>query len=135
MKKLMKEKLTKKKLTRETIKFTPSSGNIFADLGIEDPEEYQLKTRLARLINKIVDERGWTQAETAKALGIKQPHVSELSRGLLDHFSVERLLHFLGQLGHGVTITVSHNRVPVEEIILAQPKVKKQTAKVLNARV
>jgi predicted XRE-type DNA-binding protein len=128
----MKEKLLKAK---EKIKVTLSSGNIFADLGVENPEEYQLKARLARLINKIVAERGWTQVETAKALNIKQPHVSELSRGLLDHFSVERLLHFLGQLGHGVTITVSHDKVPVEEIILAKPKVKKQAAKVLNAQV
>jgi predicted XRE-type DNA-binding protein len=109
------------------IKLTPSSGNIFADLGIENPEEYQLKVRLARLINKIVAERGWTQVETAKALNIKQPHVSELSRGLLDHFSVERLLYFLGQLEHQVTITVSHNKSAVEKIVLPKPKVRKET--------
>jgi predicted XRE-type DNA-binding protein len=118
---------TKKKLTREKIKLTPSSGNIFADLGIENPEEYQLKARLARLINKIVAQRGWTQVETAKALGIKQPHVSELSRGLLDHFSVERLLHFLGQLEHQVTIIVSNNKSAVEKIVLPKPKAKKET--------
>jgi predicted XRE-type DNA-binding protein len=110
--------LMKSKKTKEKVKVTPSSGNIFADLGIDNPEDYQLKARLARLINKIVAERGWTQEQTAKALNIKQPHVSELSRGLLDHFSVERLLSFLGQLNHQVTITVSNDKAPVEEIIL-----------------
>jgi predicted XRE-type DNA-binding protein len=123
----------KEKNVKEKIKITPSSGNIFADLGIENPEEYQLKARLARLINKIVAERGWTQAETAKVLGIKQPHVSELSRGLLDHFSVERLLHFLGQLEHQVTITVSHNKSAVEKIVL--PKPKKESGARVGARV
>jgi predicted XRE-type DNA-binding protein len=131
----MKEKVLKKTKIKEKIKLIPSSGNIFADLEIENPEEYQLKARLAWLVNKIVAERGWTQVETAKALGIKQPHVSELSRGLLDHFSVERLLHFLGQLGHQVTITVSNNKAPVENIVLAKPKAKKQQKAVLNARV
>lgn len=64
--KATKEDADEKKLTKEKIKLTPSSGNIFADLGIENPEEYQMKARLARLINKIVTQHGWTQAETAK---------------------------------------------------------------------
>jgi predicted XRE-type DNA-binding protein len=128
----MKEKALKEEAK---IKVTRSSGNIFADLGIENPEEYQLKARLARLINRILAERDWTQAQTAKALEIKQPHVSELSRGLLDHFSVERLLHFLGQLGHQVTITVSNDKAPIESIVLAKPKVKKQSKASLAARV
>jgi predicted XRE-type DNA-binding protein len=131
----MKEKVLKKTKTKEKIKLILSSGNIFADLGIENPEEYQLKARLARLVNKIVAEHGWTQVETAKALDIKQPHVSELSRGLLDHFSVERLLHFLGQLGHEVMITVSNGKAPIESIVLAKPKTKKQHKVALNARV
>jgi predicted XRE-type DNA-binding protein len=128
----MKEKALKEEAK---IKVTRSSGNIFADLGIENPEEYQLKARLARLINRIVAERSWTQAETAKALNIKQPHVSELSRGLLDHFSVERLLHFLGQLEHQVTITVSHNKSVVEKIVLSKPTTKKKSGASLGARV
>lgn len=88
----------------ETI--TRGSENIFADLAIENPEEYQLKARLASLIYDVIEERGWTQKEAAKALGVKQPDVSNITRGLLDHFSVERLMHFISRLEHRVTITV-----------------------------
>ncbi len=78
-------------------KVTRSSGNIFADLNIENPEEYQLKARLARLVNNAIKQRGWTQQRSAEVLGIKQPHISDLHRGLLDRFSVEKLIQFLGK--------------------------------------
>jgi predicted transcriptional regulator len=80
-----------------------------------------------------VTERDWTQAETAKTLGIEQPHVSEHSRGLLDHFSVERLLHFLGQLEHQVTITVRHNKSAVEKSSCQNQKLRRQLVQGLEA--
>jgi len=85
---------------------TESSGNIFADLGIENPEEYRLKARLASLIYDGIQARGWTQKHAAGVLGITQPEVSNICRGLLDHFSVERLLRLLVELGYRVSITI-----------------------------
>ena len=84
-----------------------SSGNIFADLGIENPEEYMAKAELAAEILRIVRRRRLTQAEAAKLLGIRQPKVSELLRGRLDGFSIERLLRFITRLGYDVQIRLS----------------------------
>jgi predicted XRE-type DNA-binding protein len=103
-------------------KATVSSGNVFADLGFDNPEEELLKARLASLVNRAIETRGWTQKETAKILGIKQPHVSELARGRLARFSVERLLYFLSMLEHRITITINDETktLPSEKITITK---------------
>ncbi len=110
---------------------TESSGNIFADLNIAKPEEYQLKSRLASLIYDSIEAKGWTQQQTAKALGISQPDVSNICNGLLDHFSVEKLLYFLTLLDRRVTINITGDRLPAEKIVIAakpKPRVASQAA-------
>jgi predicted XRE-type DNA-binding protein len=87
-----------------------SSGNVFADLGIENAEEYMAKSELAAEILRIVQRRRLNQAETAKLLGIRQPKVSELLRGRLDGFSTDRLLRFIARLGYDVQIKLSKAR-------------------------
>ena len=79
--------------------FEKSSGNVFADLGLANPEREQLKAHLTLQIYRIVKERGLTQAEAGRVLGIKQPHVSALMRNRSGDFSVERLMDFLIALG------------------------------------
>jgi predicted XRE-type DNA-binding protein len=68
------------------------TGNVFADLGYADARERTLKVELAIEVNRILGERALAQAETAKLLGLRQPHVSDLARYRLNRFSVERLL-------------------------------------------
>jgi predicted XRE-type DNA-binding protein len=87
-----------------------SSGNVFADLRITNPEQYLAKSELAAKILKIVQQRGLTQAATGKLLGINQPKVSALLNGRLDGFSADRLFRFLNALGCDVRITVSRPR-------------------------
>jgi predicted XRE-type DNA-binding protein len=84
-----------------------SSGNVFADLGVANPEEANTKADLAIQINRIIDRRGLTQIEAARLLGINQPKVSALMRGKLTGFSIERLLRFLARLGNDVHIVIS----------------------------
>ena len=55
--------------------YTVSSGNIFKDMGLPDAEERLAKVKIAVIINKIIAERGLTQKEAAKILGINQPKV------------------------------------------------------------
>jgi predicted XRE-type DNA-binding protein len=90
---------------------TPSSGNVFADLGVSDPEAALVKAELARQIDNAIRERGLTQTQAADLMGIDQPKVSALLRGRLSGFSTERLCRFLVALGHDVTIAVSPRRV------------------------
>ena len=70
------------------------------------PQERSLKLRLAIEVNRILQQRGLTQTEAARRLGIVQPHVSELVRYRLGRYSVERLLQFLAQLGQEVEIRI-----------------------------
>jgi predicted XRE-type DNA-binding protein len=89
---------------------TEGSGNVFSDLGIPNPERELMKTRLTLQIYRIIRQRGMTQTEAAKILGIKQPHVSLLMRNRSGSFSVGRLIEFLAALGQDVEITVRTSR-------------------------
>jgi predicted XRE-type DNA-binding protein len=70
-----------------------SSRNIFADLGLPNPEQELLKSLYK--IYKIIKQRSLTQARAGAILGIKQPHVSALMRDRAGNFSVGRLIEFL----------------------------------------
>lgn len=67
---------------------------------------------LASQIRAILDRRKLTQAEAAKVLGVHQPQVSLLRHGMIQDFSLERLLRFLVALGQGVEIRVGRTRHP-----------------------
>jgi predicted XRE-type DNA-binding protein len=84
-----------------------SSGNVFADLEIADPEETLVKAELAHAITTLVSARHLTQTQAAELLGIDQPKVSALKRGRLSGFSVDRLLRFLLALDRDVEIVVT----------------------------
>ena len=103
-------KMTKspKKLAPRSI--TESSGNVFADLGLPNPEQELMKAKLALQIYRIIKNRGFTQAEAATILGIRQPHVSLLMRNRAGSFSVGRLMEFLTALGHDVQVSVTRSR-------------------------
>ena len=83
-----------------------SSGNIFHDMGLRDAEERLAKAELARVIRKTIRERGLTQERAAAVLGAAQPDVSDLIRGKLSRFSMERLERFLNALDIEVRIQV-----------------------------
>lgn len=89
---------------------TEGSSNVFADLGLQDADQQLTKARLTLQIARILRERGLTQVEAAKILGIPQPHVSALTRNRSGSFSVGRLLDFLAALGQDVEITVTPTR-------------------------
>ena len=83
-----------------------SSGNVFADLDLDEPEEMLAKAELARRIGHILKRRRLTQAQAATLLGIDQPKVSALLRGKLGGFSTDRLLRFLMALDRDVEIVI-----------------------------
>jgi len=98
------------KAAHERIDFTPGSGNVFRDLGLDSPEEELSKARLAIQIHDRVKALGLNVTRAALRLGIPQPKASRLLRGYADGFSTERLLTFLTKLGHDVRIVVSDAR-------------------------
>ena len=86
--------------------FEVSSGNVFADIGIANPEEELTKADLVWKIDQVMKQRKLTQEKAAKIMGISQPKVSSLLHRKLAGFSVERLMHFLNQLGQDIDIIV-----------------------------
>ena len=52
---------------------TITSGNVFADMGLENSEVLSMKAGLAREVNHVLDQRGLTQAPAARLLQIRQP--------------------------------------------------------------
>lgn len=83
-----------------------SSGNVFADLSLENADELLVKAELARRISSIITQQHMTQAEAAEMLGIDQPKISALVNGKLAGFSTARLFRFLNALGRDVDIVV-----------------------------
>jgi predicted XRE-type DNA-binding protein len=106
-------------MNKKRIKVEKGSGNVFADLGLPNPEQELLKAHLALQIYKIVKARGLTQARAGEILGIKQPHVSALMRNRAGNFSVGRLMEFLTALGQDVRITVKPTRKTKGEMVVA----------------
>ena len=97
---------TKKKLPAHT----KGSGNIFADLGLPNAEEHQLKAVLVVQLKHLIVERGLSQVATAKLVALKQPDLSKLLRGQLKLVSVEKLLRMLTAFDQDVEITVKPHR-------------------------
>jgi predicted XRE-type DNA-binding protein len=83
------------------------SENPFAALDLPDADVRLAKAELSRLIHRVIQERKLTQAQAACLMGIAQPDVSELVRGRLRRFSLERLERFLNALDLDVTIRVT----------------------------
>jgi predicted XRE-type DNA-binding protein len=88
--------------------YTISSGNVFEDMGFADAEEKLAKAKLAAVINKIIEQKDFTEAETAKILGLNQPKISALKNGRLKGFSIESLFFFLEALDQHIEITITH---------------------------
>lgn len=79
-----------------------STGNVYADLGIEMSEDDMLKVCVARAITTIVTAGGYTQTKAAEIMGVDQPKVSKLLRGRLEEFSVEWMMQRLTLLGYDI---------------------------------
>jgi predicted XRE-type DNA-binding protein len=88
------------------IEVEEGSGNVFADLGLPNPEERLAKAALAFRIAGVIRARRLTQAGAVRILRVDQPKISRLLRGQLSGFSTERLMQFLTLFGRDVEIVI-----------------------------
>lgn len=72
-----------------------SSGDVFADLGIQLDAKDRMKNAIAREITNLIEARKLTQTQVSQILGTDQAKVSNITRGRLSGFSVDRLINFL----------------------------------------
>ena len=90
------------------LKITPSTGNVFRDIGFrsEEAEHLLVRADLMIQIQKLIASRRLKQRNAAKILGVTQPRVSDLLRGRIDLFSTDALIDMLARLGATVRLTV-----------------------------
>lgn len=95
---------------KRDIVFEESSGNIFADLGLEDAEELQARGMIGYHMIKLLKTQDLKQREIAIRLGIKQAEVSNLLNGHFSRFTTDKLLDFLKLLDQKVSIQISPHK-------------------------
>lgn len=97
-------------MTRVKNAVTPGSGNVFADIGLDDADELLIKADLAIALAAIIKRRGLNQTAAATILGIDQPKVSRLVRGDLYGFSIDQLIRLLAALGQKVSFKIEETK-------------------------
>lgn len=102
----MKKKSIRKNNVEEETESEIGTGSIYAQLGYKNHEEMETKSNLVIEIAKAIKKKRMTQTQAAKMLGISQPKLSELLNGRFRGYSVERLMHFLNELGQDIEIIV-----------------------------
>jgi len=80
--------------------------NVYAQLGFPDAEEMLVKAQLVSKIAEILRERGWSQQQSAKVLGLTQPKLSKMLRGQFRGISEMKMMDCLVRLGRPVKIVV-----------------------------
>lgn len=90
-------------MTEETV-FEESSGNVFADLNLEDADELLTRGKIGIVVLRLLKQRNLKQREISNLLGIPQPEVSHLMKGEFQRFSEGKLLIFLKRLDTEITL-------------------------------
>lgn len=75
-----------------------SSGNISADLGLEDAAKLKIKSDVVIQMMKAIKHLNLTQDQAAKRMGISQPNLSGMIRGNFSHLSERELIDYLARL-------------------------------------
>ena len=93
---------------RDNVKVTPSSGNVFRDLGFppEEAEHLLIRADLLIQLQNVIATEGLTQTQVGRILHVSQPRVSDLHRGRLDLFSTDTLIDMLARLGVRVRVVL-----------------------------
>ena len=76
------------------IEFEKGSGNVFADLGLEDADDLFERAQIGFHILNLIDTLAMTPQELSELLTISPSDVEELLDGHSSQFSIEKLLGF-----------------------------------------
>jgi len=95
------------------------SGNVFADLGLPNPELLLAKAKLIVQIQDFMDKHLLTLAQIAAQIGVTEEQVGRLLAGRLDDFTFDQLFQFLNRLGRRVEVRISAENYPPEEATLS----------------
>ncbi|MFB4226473.1 helix-turn-helix domain-containing protein [Escherichia fergusonii] len=65
----------------------------------EQAENMRIRAELVTIINNWIEQQGFSQAQAASALGVTQPRISELARGKIQIFSIDKLITMMAHAG------------------------------------
>ncbi len=82
--------------------------NVFEDIGFDRAEAASLKVRADLMLDlrKYIETKRWTQREAAAFFCESQPRISNLMKGDIGRFSVDKLINMLTRAGMQVDIYV-----------------------------
>jgi len=107
------------------IEYEESSGNVFADLGLPDPEARRAKALLSIAVERAMKEMDLSYAAAADLMHCPEAELSRAIRGELSDFSMDRLFRFLNALGMDVRIEVAPKDADAAEarVVVTIPEV------------
>ena len=70
-------------------------------------ENMKLRSALMVALTEQIRLKKWTQAETAKRIGVTQPRVSDLMRGKIDVFGLDTLVNMAAAAGLHVELRIA----------------------------
>lgn len=87
---------------------TPADANIYEELGFPPGEAKNLllRSKLMLAAKRLIEARGFTQAEAAELMGTSQPRISDLMRGQINQFTIDSLVNLLATAGVSVEIEI-----------------------------
>ena len=85
---------------------THGSGNAFEDVGFSPEAAANLKVRADLMLDlrQYIERRRWTQADAAAFFGETQPRISNLMKGEISRFSIDKLINMLARAGMRVRV-------------------------------
>ena len=97
-------------MNKKQIEFEDSSGNVFADLGLDDADELVARSQIGFHVYQLIKAKNLKQKEIGQLLGIAQPDVSHLMNGHFSRFTADKLMDFVRRLDHKMLITISPHK-------------------------
>ncbi|AFY71641.1 XRE family transcriptional regulator [Thalassoporum mexicanum PCC 7367] len=89
------------------LEFQVSSGNIFADMELEEADQLYVCAQLGFQIRQLLRERGYTHQQVTELLNITQQEADNLIKGQYHLFTEGKLIKFLNKLDFKVVIQIS----------------------------
>ncbi len=88
------------------MKISKSYRNVFEALEDNPAMAQNLKIRSELMIalRQYIEDEGLGQKEAAEVFGVHQPRISDLMRGKIEKFTIDRLVNMLARIGKTVKV-------------------------------
>src|SRR5689334_4552779 len=96
----------KKEPQQEAVALVRGSGNVFRDLGQDNPDAAQLRAVLAAEIIKALDREKLTVRAAQRRTGFAAADFSRIRNADLGRFTLDRLMAILNRLGSRIEVKI-----------------------------